>query len=205
MLPSIIVTETRSAPPTAAEMILPGVRTLGSKQGELRVLTSSGEAGSASTGDPCLTVRPSPPAYWKQIRRNLGGAAAAVGGLWAASVVLRVLAHSSALLAVAGALSAGLVLVALLPYGALFHRSITVRNGRVLFCGLLKHRSIALEEVGSLVASLAGPDPQLLVLNVDGNFVWRVHLAYWPPDLEARLRAVGPTGRLRSFSPTLHR
>jgi hypothetical protein len=168
------------------------------------VLASMGEAGPGSTGGEGLAVRPSPPTYWKQIRRNLGGAVVAVGGLWAASVAVRVLAHSSALLAVVGALTVALALVGLLPYGALYHRSITVRNGRVLFRGLLRHRSIPLDEVGSLVAS-KGPDPQLLVLNVDGDLVWRVHLAYWPPDLEARLRAVGPTGTLRSFSPTSRR
>lgn len=203
--PSVIVTEMRSAPPISLRSSLPDGQTVGSNQGELLVLGSSGDTGPALTGAEYLTVRPSPHAYWKQIRTNLRGPVAAVGCLWTASVVMRVLAHSSVLLAVMGALSGTLVLVAVLPYGALYHRSITIGGGSVLFRGLLRRRSILLEDVGSLVASMDGPDPLLLVLNLDGDLVWRLHLAYWPPDLQARLRAAGPIGRLRSFSPTLHR
>ena len=103
--------------------------------------------------------------------QDLRGPVAAIGSLWAASVVMQVLAHSSLLLAVMGALSGTLVLIAVLPHGVLYRRSITVGGGSVLFRGLLRRRSILFEHVGSLVASMDGPDPQLLVLSVYGDVV----------------------------------
>lgn len=149
-----------------------------------------------------VIIRPSPSRYWKQLRRNVYGPVSVVAGLMAVSVLLRVVAHSSVFLGVAAALVTSVILVALLPYSALVHRSITVGEGRLVLRGLLRSKSIRFEDVGLFSVSKIGPDPQLRVIDVSGETVWRIHLSYWPQDLEERLRGGGSTGRMRTFAPT---
>ncbi len=136
-----------------------------------------------------------------QLRQNLVGPVLVIAGLMGVSVLLRVVARSDSWRAVLGGLLACLALVVALPYAARIHRSIILREGVLVFEGILRRKTIRLEAIGLLSVSAQGPDPQLRVIDVSGELVWRVHLAYWPGDLEQRLRSAGSMGKPLSYRP----
>jgi hypothetical protein len=90
------------------------------------------------------------------------------------------------------AISVVLILSApLIPY---LTRRIVIADGEIAYRSLLRRRKFAIAAVIAIATvdvGIRAPDPQLVLIGRQEKVLLRLHLPFWPEDVEQRLRKLG--------------